>query len=70
MLILLLRRQTTPLTFGQARGTYHRTFGAPGDYGYSTPLGRALAALYSAPACSAEEPAKSEEAGNAATAQG
>lgn len=42
----VLRRAVASLSLQQLRGA----FGAPGDFGYETPLGAALAQVYSAPA--------------------
>lgn len=41
-LIRCLRRALPHLTVDQI----HSTFGAPGDFGYETPIGKALALLY------------------------
>ncbi len=38
------------LLTGRSRAEIHAAFGAPGDWGYGTPIGDALRALYSAPA--------------------
>lgn len=40
-----LRRLVPELTAGQI----HRAFGAPGDFGYETPIGAALADIYRTP---------------------
>lgn len=36
------------LTEGRTANEIHRAYGAPGDFGYDTPIGDALAALYRA----------------------
>lgn len=36
------------LTQGRTANEIHRAYGAPGDFGYETPIGDALAALYRA----------------------
>lgn len=41
-LVRCLRR----LVGGQSAVEIHRAFGAPGDFGYDTPIGDALAAIY------------------------
>lgn len=44
-LVRCLRR----LLAGRSREEIHRAFGAPGDFGYGTPIGDALAKLYRGP---------------------
>lgn len=45
-LVSCLRR----LLGGRSVADVHKAFGAPGDFGYETPIGAALAKLYSPPA--------------------
>lgn len=45
-------RRAVPLL---SRAELHQVFGAPGDFGYETPLGAALAKVYSAPRETAPE---------------
>lgn len=37
------------LVEGRTTAEIHRAFGAPGDFGYETPIGEALAAVYRSP---------------------
>jgi hypothetical protein len=57
------------LLAGRSRAEIHAAFGAPGDWGYGTPIGDALRAFYSAPAPTAPKLTADERIAQAIAAE-